>query len=407
MNEPTIVVTGLGVISAIGNNVSEFWKSLESGTSGIAPLDPPEPDLNFSNVAAVRNFDPMDHFESRQQRNLDRSTQFGLIAAREAIADSGISFNDRMASRTGVITGCSIGGAATQDAAYEKLYGQGGRRTSPMTIPNIMPSAGASHISMEFGLRGPAFTISSACSSSSHAIGTALSLLRSGAIDVAIAGGHESQLNRGCLFAWDALRVVSPTICLPFSADPPGMILGEGGAMMVLETLESAQARGADIYAELAGFGMNSDAHHLTAPSLEGPTDAMRAALTDAGLSTSDVDYINAHGTGTVANDANEVRAIEEVFGEEAEALALSSTKSWHGHTIGAAGAIEALATILAIHRGVLPPTIFSPPLHPDCDLDIVRNESRPAQIRAALSNSFAFGGLNAVLAFRQTASNR
>jgi nodulation protein E len=402
-----IVVTGVGVISAIGNTRAEFWRSIESGTTGIAPLVPAEPDLGFTQVAAVRGFDPERQFTSRLHQGLDRSAQFALVAANEAIADSGLQFDDEMKRRTGVITGCSIGGATTQDAGYERIYRDGRRRMHPMSVPNTMPSAGASHISMKHGLRGPSFTMSTACASSGHAIGMALWLLRTGAIEAAVAGGSEAMLNHGSLCAWAALRVISPTTCRPFSSERSGMILGEGGAMLMLETLNAARARGARIYAELAGFGMTADAHHLTAPSLEGPVSAMRSALTDAHLEPGDIDYVNAHGTGTPSNDGNEARAIHAVFGETASRLAVSSTKSMHGHTIGASGAIEAAATVLAIHHGVLPPTLNTAPLDPECALDVVPDRARRATIRAALSNSFAFGGLNAVLAFRRVDGTR
>jgi nodulation protein E len=301
-----------------------------------------------------------------------------------------------------VITGSGIGGSLTMDAAYERLYRQGKRRTSPMTVPNIMPSSGASHISMAHGLRGPSFTISSACASSTHAIGIGLSLIREGSADVIVAGGHESQLNHASLYAWDALRVVSPTSCRPFSRERDGMILGEGGAMLVLESLEHALGRGARIYAELAGFGMTADAHHLTAPSVEGPVSAMRIALADAGVGPDGIDYLNAHGTGTESNDLNEARAIQEVFGARAREIAVGSTKSMHGHALGAAGAIEAVATLLAMQHGIVPPTPGADPLDPDIHLNVPSDGARPLVIRAAMSNSFAFGGLNAVLVFRQ-----
>jgi nodulation protein E len=397
-----VVVTGVGIVSAIGNNAPAFWRRLAAGESGIGPVEPAEPSISFRNVAAVRGFDPEQLFQSRLQQGLDRSAQFALVAAAEAIADSQLVWDDALRQRTGVITGCSIGGAVTQDQSYERLYAQKKTRFQPMTVPNIMPNAGASHVSMQHGFRGASFTMTTACASSSHALGMAMWLLRTGVIDVAVAGGSEAMLNRASLFAWDALRVVSPTTCRPFSAQRPGMILGEGGAMLVLETLESARARGARIYAELAGFGMTADAHHLTAPSLEGPVAAMRAALRDAALEPAAIDYINAHGTGTEANDGNEVRAIKETLGSHATRVAVSSTKAMHGHTIGAAGAIEAVATVLAMHHGVLPPTLNTAPLDPECDLDVVPDHSRRATIRAALSNSFAFGGLNGVLAFRQ-----
>jgi nodulation protein E len=363
-----IVVTGIGVVTACGGDRETFWQSLTSGTTGIAPIDPPQPLISFPNVAACSDFDPEARFDVRMHRKLDRSAQFGLAAADEAIAHSGIEWDDNLRGRTGVIAGCSIGGSHTQD----------------------------------LGFRGPSFTMTTACASSGHALGMALWMLRTGQLDVAVSGGHEAMLNLGSLLAWDGLRVVSSSVCKPFADKRPGMVLGEGGAMLVLETLESARARGATIYAELAGFGMNADAHHLTAPSLEGPTGAIQAALADAGLAPTDIEYINAHGTGTSGNDMNEIAAIKSAFGDHAHKLAISSTKSMHGHTIGAAGGIEAAATVLALHHGVLPPTINSSPLDPACDLDVIPDVARKQDISAALSNSFAFGGLNAVLAFKK-----
>jgi nodulation protein E len=267
-----------------------------------------------------------------------------------------------------------------------------------------MSNAGASHIAMELTLTGPAYTISSACSSANHAIGQALWMLRSGQADLALAGGSEAPFSLGLLKAWEAMRVVSPDTCRPFSLDRKGLILGEGGAMLVLEPLDSARARGARIYAELAGTGMSADAHHITQGSVTGPAQALRAALADAELPPEAVEYINAHGTGTPVNDPTEARAIRDVFGRHADRLAVSSTKSLHGHALGAAGALEAVATALALHRGMLPPTAnFSAP-DPECDLDVIPNQARRAAVGAALSSSFAFGGLNAVLAFRAIA---
>ncbi|HEX9760617.1 MAG TPA: beta-ketoacyl-[acyl-carrier-protein] synthase family protein, partial [Candidatus Acidoferrales bacterium] len=275
-------------------------------------------------------------------------------------------------------------------------------RIHPLSIPRTMANAGASHISMEFGLTGPAYTVSTACSSSNHAIGLALRMVQHGEAEVALAGGGEAPFTVGMLKAWEAMRVISPDTCRPFSKGRKGMILGEGAAMLVLEPLEAAQARGAQVYAELAGCGMSSDAHHITQPLPEGAAAAIRAALRDAGMAPEQVSYINAHGTGTPANDAAETRAIRAVFGAHADRLAVSSTKSLHGHALGAAGALEAVATLLALREGVLPPTINFTEPDPECDLDVVPNQARAAAVECALSNSFAFGGLNAVLAFRQ-----
>jgi nodulation protein E len=264
-----------------------------------------------------------------------------------------------------------------------------------------MANAAASHISMDLGLTGPAYTVSTACSSANHAVGQAFWAVRGGMAEIAITGGSEAVFSPGFLKAWEAMRVVSPDTSRPFSRDRSGLVLGEGGAMLVLEPLERARARGARIYGELAGFGMSSDASHITQPSPDGAARAMRAALRDAGLAPEQIGYINAHGTATQLNDVTETAAIRAVFGPHAGRLAVSSTKSMHGHALGAAGALEAVATVLALHCGVLPPTAGYRERDPECDLDVVPNESRPAGVECALSNSFAFGGLNAVLAFR------
>jgi nodulation protein E len=271
-----------------------------------------------------------------------------------------------------------------------------------MTIPKTMANAGASAISQEFGITGPAFTIATACSSSTHAIGQAYMMVRSGMSDVALTGGSEAPFSYGLLKAWEAMRVVSPTACRPFSKDRNGMILGEGAAMLVIETLDHALARGATPIVEIVGFGMSSDAHHITQPSAEGAAKAIRMALRDGGLAPEQIDYINAHGTGTLANDSTETCALKMAFGAHAGKLAISSTKAMHGHTLGAAGAIETAAAIVAITGGILPPTINFNERDPECDLDYVPNCPRRADVEYALSNSFAFGGLNAVIALRR-----
>ncbi len=400
-----VAITGAGVICACGNDRSEFWCGLREGRSGIGPIRFAEVNgLRFRNAAEVRDFDPERHFEAGRLPLLDRFTQFTLVAAREAVRDSGLEWTARTRQAAAVVTGSSLGGQGTQEAAYASLFRDGGR-IHPLSIPRTMANAGASHISMEFGLTGPAYTVSTACSSSNHAIGLALRMVQHGEAEVALAGGGEAPFTAGMLKAWEAMRVISPDTCRPFSKDRNGMILGEGAAMLVLEPLEAARARGARIYAELAGCGMSSDAQHITQPSPKGAAAAMRAALRDAGLAPEQVSYINAHGTGTQANDAAETRAIRAVFVTHAGRLAVSSTKSLHGHALGAAGALEAVATLLALREGVLPPTINFTEPDPECDLDVVPNQSRVAQVECALSNSFAFGGLNAVLAFRRVAT--
>ncbi|MBL8230282.1 MAG: beta-ketoacyl-[acyl-carrier-protein] synthase family protein [Bryobacterales bacterium] len=396
-----VVVTGIGVICACGKNAAEFWESLRNGKDGSTPLEE-FPGLRFPNAARVRPYASTEYFSERDVDHLDLVAQFGVIAAREAIRSSGLEWSDSLKESTGVITGCCVGGKLTEDHAFRDLYQDKKMRFHPMIVPRTMANAGASAISMEYGFTGPSFTYSTACSSSNHAIAQAFWMLRQGTLEVAVAGGHEAPFTLGHLKAWEALRVVSPDVCRPFSKERRGMILGEGGAMFVLETLEHAQARGAKIYAEITGAGMNADAHHLTQPSPAGAARAMRMALTDAGLKPEAIGYVNAHGTGTQANDATESHALRAVFGSHCDNLPVSSTKSMHGHTLGAAGALEAAATVLALHHGVLPPTANFGTPDPDCPLDVIANEARKAEPEYAISNSFAFGGLNAVVIFRR-----
>ncbi len=398
-----VVVTGLGVISALGHNSCEFWQALAEGRSGIAPLEGVDRSLlRFQNAAEVRNYDAARYFDEKEIGWLDRFAQFAAVAAREAIADAGIEWTAELRENTAIVTGSCVGGQTTEDEGFVNLYRKNIPRVNPLTIPRTMENAGASRISLETGITGPTYTISTACSSSNHAIGQAFWLVRNGAAGMALAGGSEAVFSLGFLKAWEAMRVVSPDTCRPFSRDRRGLILGEGGAMLVLEPLEAARARGAKIYGEIAGFGMSSDAFHITQPSADGAAQAMRAALADAGLAPDQIGYINAHGTATPANDATETAAIRKVFGAQAAKLAVSSTKSMHGHALGAAGALEAVATLLALQRSILPPTANYNEPDPACDLDVIPNQARRAQIECALSNSFAFGGLNAVLAFRR-----
>ena len=398
-----VAVTGMGVISALGHNSGEFRESLFAGKSGIAPMELVDPaKFRFQNGAEVHGYDASAHFEGKQIDFVDRFAQFGVIAGREAIRDAGLDWNDELRETAAIITGSCVGGQSTQDEGFVNIYLQGKPRVHPLTIPRTMANAAASHLSMEFGITGPCYTISTACSSSNHAIGQAFWMVRGGGTDVAITGGSEAVFSVGILRAWEAMRVVSPDTCRPFSKDRHGMILGEGGAMLVLEPLERAVARGATIYAEILGFGMSSDAGHITQPSAEGAARAMRAALRDGCLRAEQVGYINAHGTGTQVNDVTETAAIRAVFGEHAGRLAVSSTKSMHGHALGAAGAMEAVATVMALRHGVLPPTANYREADAECDLDVIPNVARGVQVEYALSNSFAFGGLNAVLAFRK-----
>jgi len=399
-----VVVTGLGIISPLGLTVAETWNSLREGRSAISPIEGVDFHkliLRFPNAAQVKNFDATKHFEPGKEDYIDRFAQFSVVAARDAMRDSGLDLTPKLREQCAVVCGSAVGGQAAIEIGFEDLYVNGRGRVHPLTIPKTMSNAGASHISMDLCLGGPTYTVSTACSSANHAIGQAFRLVRDGAAELAVTGGSEAMFTIGMLKAWEAMRVISPDTCRPFSKDRRGMILGEGGAMMILEPLEAATARGAKIYAEICGFGMSSDAHHLTQPTVEGPSRAMRGALQTAGLEPEQIGYINAHGTGTPGNDPVETRAIRAVFGGQAEKLAVSSTKSMHGHALGAAGALEAIATILALKHGVLPPTANFTVADPECDLDYIPNKSRQQKVAAALSNSFAFGGLNAVIAFR------
>ena len=392
-----VAVTGAGVVSALGVGVSSFWSALRAGTSGIGPIRAVDcSGIKFSNGAEVPDFDPLPHFDAKTAGQLDRSVQFAGVAAAEAIAQSGAVL---VPERTAVVTGCAIGGKPTEDHTYRLLYAEGRTRFDPMSIPKVMTSASASYISMRYGITGPCYTVSTACASAAHAIGQAFWMVRSGQVDAAVAGGTEAPITLGMLRAWEAMRVVAPDTCRPFSRDRRGLILGEGAAFVVLEDLDAAVARGARIHAEVCGFGMSSDAWHLTAPSADGAARAMSAALRDAGLVAGQIGYVNAHGTGTAANDSTETRAIRAVF---AAPPLVSATKSMHGHALGASPALEAVATVLALRDGILPPTANFTEADPECDLDVIPNRARDLQVEAALSNSFAFGGLNAVLAFRR-----
>jgi len=394
-----------------------------SGVSGIAPIIPVprihEPSgLRYTRLAQVRDFDPTPHLSTGTLATADRSAQFALISARQAAQQSNLT-QHHAPHRTAIILGCSIGGLDSQERDVSKLFTHNAR-FHPLCVVQTMANGGASHVSIDLGITGPVFTLSTACASGTHAIGLAFQMLRSGMADAAIAGGHEAPLTFGFLRAWDSMRVVSPTQCRPFSADRDGMTLGEGAAILTLETLASAQARNAPIFAEIIGFGMSADAKHITNPSIDGATAAMRAAIADALPNSSETDplsaanspefaalldqvgYINAHGTATQANDSTEAAAIHNLLGPRAPHVPVSSTKSLHGHAIGATGAIETLATILALHHKKLPATYGTTTIDPTLNLDVITGEPRDAAPDIALTNSFAFGGINAVLALRR-----
>ncbi|HEY3920260.1 MAG TPA: beta-ketoacyl-[acyl-carrier-protein] synthase family protein [Stellaceae bacterium] len=398
-----VVITGLGVCSPLGKNAAEFSATLKAGKSAIGPISIIETEGLITKIGAqVLDFDPNAYFESNKLPLYDRCTQFALVAAREAIAQSGLDFRNGLGARSATIIGSGVGGQGTQDENYQRLYLQGAKRCHPLTIPKLMINAPCCHITMEHGITGPSFVVASACSSANHAIGVAFQMVRAGMVEVAVTGGTEAVFTFGTIRGWEALRVMAPDTCRPFSLGRKGMVLGEGAAVMVIESRERALARGATIVAEILGFGTTSDASDIVMPALDGAAGAIAACLEDAKLAPEAVDYVNAHGTGTAANDITETKALHKVFGAHAKKLAVSSTKSMHGHTLGAAGAIELAATIAGMHGGFIPPTANYAEADPQCDLDYVPNEARSGAINVAISNSFAFGGHNAVVAVRR-----
>ena len=396
-----VAVTGLGAIAATGADIPSLWNAIERGASGIGPITGiPTERLSVRVAAEIRGFDPLAHFEARRLVLLDRAVQLALVAGRQAVRDCGIDTRT-VGERGGVVLGAA-GGHDTTDAAYKSFYGDGASRVHPFTVPRGMPSSSASFLSMEFGLRGPTVSMASACASANHAIGHGFHMVRAGMLDFAIVGGADASIVPGFLKAWEGLRVLSRDACRPFSADRSGLVIGEGGAMLVLEPWEAAVARGAAIHAELLGFGSSADAGDITAPDATGAARAMAAALADAALDAEAVQYVNAHGTGTRLNDRAEVAALRLVFAGHVRRMAVSSTKSMLGHCMTASGALELAATVLALRYGILPPTAGFTAHDPDCDIDCVPNVARPASIEFALSNSFAFGGLNATLVVRR-----
>ncbi|HVI56416.1 MAG TPA: beta-ketoacyl-[acyl-carrier-protein] synthase family protein [Luteibacter sp.] len=398
-----VVVTGMGAVSALGNDADVMWRALAAGRPGIEALvHPRRDDLRVKVAAQVKGFDPHDYLDDRAISLMDRVSQFAVVAAREAASQAQLPTLRARGARVAVIIGTGVGGETSRDEESRKLYAEGAARVHPLSIVRTMSSAPASHIAIAFQSTGPTFGVTSACASSNHAIAQAALLIRAGVVDLAIAGGAEACLSFSVLKAWEAMRVLADDTCRPFCLQRRGLVLGEGAGIFVLESLAHAMARGEQPLAELAGVGMSSDAGDIVAPSAEGAAAAMTAALNDAGLEPGDIDHINAHGTGTVANDVTETQAIHRVFGEHASRIAITSTKSMHGHALGAAGALELVATIGALRESLVPPTINFTEADPQCDLDVVANSARRLDVRAALSNSFAFGGLNAVLALRR-----
>jgi 3-oxoacyl-[acyl-carrier-protein] synthase II len=401
-----VAVTGIGIVSPLGNDRRTFFDNLAAGRSGIRLLDAA---FREKLVAAPAQFDAEQHFAAPKLRMLDRVSQFALYAASQAIDDAGISFAGENRQRAGVFLGTGSGGSETTEDGYRTVYRDGSDRIKPFSVLMAMANAAAAWIGIEHGLTGPNLTFSTACSSSSVAIGEAGRRIAGGEVDLMIAGGTEAPLTLGVLKAWEALRTLASTdpedpsaSCKPFSRNRTGLVLGEGAAIVVLEEWNRAVQRGARIHAELIGYGLSTDTAHITRPTVEGQAYAMRLALESAGLPASAVDYINAHGTGTLANDAVETAAIKDVFGKRAYQVPVSSTKSMHAHLLGAAGALEFVVSILALQAGTIPPTMHLRVADPECDLDYVPMCARKdIEINTVMSNSFAFGGTNAVLVAR------
>ena len=394
-----VVITGIGVVSPAGCTLDDFWPALVEGRSAIGSFSIARSERITTPIAAqVTQFDPAQHFEPKQLGTMDRFSQFGVAAARAALRDSGLELTEQLALETATVIGNASAGQTTLDDAYYQLYFENSPRLHPLTIPRLMTSAAASQISMDLGLKGPTFCVGTACAAGTHAIGLAFHMVRHGQALVAIAGGAEACLTAGTIKAWEALRVLSQDTCRPFSRTRSGLVLGEGAAVLVLEERAHALARGARVYAEIVGFGMSADAGDITASDPNGAARAMRAALKDARTNPNDVDYVNAHGTGTMQNDRSETTALRDVFGPHAGRVAVSSSKAVLGHGLGAAGALEMAVTALAVHTQTIPPTANFEEADPECELDVVPNVARQAAVNVAMSNSFAFGGLNAVL---------
>jgi 3-oxoacyl-[acyl-carrier-protein] synthase II len=404
-----VVVTGLGAVAPNGIGVEPFWNNLVHGVSGIGTITRFDASAHDAKIAGeVKGFDPLQWIEKKEVRKMDLFIQYAVAAAQMAFDDAGLKVTDEHRERMGVFVGTGMGGIPALEESHRTLMERGPGRVSAFFIPSIITNLGSGQISMRFGLKGPNSCVCTACATGNHALGDSLRLIQRGDADVMIAGGSEAVITPLTIAGFASMRALStrngePTrASRPFDKDRDGFVMGEGAGIMVLESLEHAQRRGARIYAEFVGYGMSADAHHITLPALDGAVRSMRLCLQDAALAPEDIQYVNAHGTSTPAGDVNETQALKEVFGAHARRLAVSSTKSMTGHLLGAAGGIESVITVLALVKGVLPPTINYETPDAECDLDYVPNTARAAQVRAALTNSFGFGGTNASLIFKR-----
>lgn len=400
MTRQRVVITGLGGISSIGRTADEIWDSMKAGRDGSGSIDVEGPELKCNSAFSLIDRVEDDEIDPRRKIAMGEFSRISVIAARQAARQAGLTPDAFDGRRAGAVIGTGVYGADAVDQSYMDILLNNKKRTHILTVPRAMPGAPAGQVSMDLGLRGPVFGVTSACTSGNHAIISAIDQIRLGRADVMIAGGTDTPVTFGILKAWEALRVLARTKCRPFSANRDGLLLGDGAGMAVLETYDHAKARGATILAEVLGVGLSGDASDIVNPTVEGPALAMTNCLQDAGLAPEAVGYINAHGTGTQANDKTETKAIRMAFGAAAEQISVSSTKSMHGHCLGGSSALEMIACVGAVREGVIPPTINFEEADPDCDLDVTPNVARKRQVEVAVSNAFAFGGTNAVIAF-------
>lgn len=406
-----VVITGMGTINAVGQSIPTFWEGIKAGKHGISPIECfDSSDCEIKVAAEVKNFDPLKYFEKKELRRTDRYTQFAVASAVDAMNDCKTKFEDLDPFRVGVIVGSGIGGFQTIEKEYSSFLEKGGDRVSVFFIPMMITNMAAGSISMKYGFKGINYAPVSACATSAHAVGEAFRAIKHGYLDACLAGGSEAAITKFAISGFNNMKALSHSsdparASIPFDAQRNGFVMGEGGGVLVLEELSHAKARGAHIYAEIVGYGATADAYHMTSPDPEGigAAKAMELAIEEGGLTPSDIDYINAHGTSTSINDKYETVAIKKAFGEaEARRVAISSTKSMTGHLLGAAGAVEAIVSALAIESGIIPPTIGIEVADPECDLDYVANKARVAPVRATLSNSFGFGGHNTCLCLKK-----